>query len=252
MLDYSKTLAISLLSFRFLAPTHSAAQTTDFPATVAATKPLAFYRLNAISGKSQVGNTSYSSKTGVTIASPGAPIASSSGSYSKFDGKSGMILTTQSGGVGDTASMMAWINLAGLPSKEGHYFYVEGESEAGNDLDLQFEPDDVLHFYTAAGGRLDYKPLAASLLNQWHMVVVTLNTATRTRTIYWDGKLVAHDNGGGNPGKRAPFSVGASTHFSGRFFDGGIQDVALWNRSLSATEVAGIYASSKVSQPHRP
>lgn len=217
---------------------------TDFRAAVVATHPVAYYRLNAISGKSEVGTTQYDPKGGVTVGTPGALAGMAKNQYAKFDGKDGYILTTQVGGVGETASLMAWVNLAALPSDDHHFFYVTGESQYGNDLDLQFETDNVLRFFTAAGGNLSYKPDVKTLVNQWHMIVATLDTATHTRAIYWDGKQVATDKGGGEPGKNTKLSIGASTVFSGRFFDGGIEEVALWNRALKATEVATIYAAA--------
>lgn len=226
-----------------LAPGIVAAQ-ADFAAAVVATKPVAYYRLDTTSGKSQVGTTTYSAKGGVTSGSPGAAITGSSGRYAKLDGASGYILTTQKGEVGQASTIMAWVNLADLPSKTGRIFYIAGESENGNDLDLQIEPDNVLRFFTASGGNLQYAPPPASLLNQWHMIVATLDTASHNRSIYWDGKLVAHDAGGGRAGKTAPFSIGASTVFSGRWFKGGIEEVALWDRSLKASEVSAIYAAS--------
>jgi hypothetical protein len=231
---------------------------TDFVTAVTATHPLAFYRLDSTSGQSQVGDTTYQAAGGVGIAASGAPVPTANSRYLKLDGRSANIITTQKGGVGATASIMAWVNLADLPSKVGHFFYVAGESENGNDLDLQFETDNILKFFTAAGGNLSYTPPPASLLNQWHQIVVTLDTATHTRVIYWDGKSVATDKGGGEAGKKAVLTIGASSVFSGRFFKGGIDDVALWNRALKPSEVAAIYtassatASSAASAPSAP
>ena len=62
---------------------------------------------------------------------------------------------------------MAWVNVAALPSAERHFFYVAGESRNGNDLDLQFEDDNKLKFFTASGGFLAYAPPPATLVNQW-------------------------------------------------------------------------------------
>jgi hypothetical protein len=227
-------------------PSLYAAQ-ADFASAVVATHPVAYYRLDSPSGKSQVGTTTYSAKGGVTTGSPGATIVGSSGNYAKLDGTSGYILTTQKGGVGQASSIMAWVNLADLPSKAARIFYIAGESENGNDLDLQIEPDNVLRFFTASGGNLQYAPPAASLLNQWHMIVATLDTASHNRSVYWDGKLVAHDGGGGKAGKTASLSIGASTVFGGRWFKGGIEEVALWNRALPASEISSVYAASGVS-----
>jgi hypothetical protein len=219
----------------------------DFVAAVVSTHPLAYYRLDSTGGKSLAGATTYKFVGGVTSNSPGASIGGALTYFASLDGRTGYILTTQAGGVGTAASMMAWVNLAELPSKTGRIVYVAGESENGNDFDLQFESDNQLRFYTASGGHLSYAPPSATSVNQWHMIVATLDTQTQTRVIYWDGKPVAHDKGSGEAGKKSVFSIGESTVFTGRFFKGGIQETALWNRALKASEVAAIYAASSIT-----
>lgn len=218
---------------------------SDFVTTVTASHPIAYFRLDAATGKSQVGTATWKPVGGVAIAAPGAPVAASLSKFAKLNGGDAYITTTQTGGVGGAASIMAWVNLAELPSKAGRLFYVAGESEVGNDLDVQFETDNSLRFYTAAGGLIAFNPPPASLLNQWHMILVTLDTASHTRHIYWDGNSVASDQGGGEAGKKNVFTIGESVVFTGRFFHGGIQDVALWNRALKAAEVSSIFAASK-------
>jgi hypothetical protein len=79
------------------------------------------------------------------------------------------------------------------------------------------------------------------------MIVATMDTVSGARAIYWDGKAVATDSGGGNVNKTSEFSVGESKVFTGRFFHGGIDEVAIWNRALRASEVAALYWST---QPH--
>ena len=187
----------------------------DFTAAVLATHPIAYYRLASTEGRSEAGPTTYKTVGGLTSASPGAPIGPNS-SYANFNGRDSYVQTTQQGGVGAAASMMVWVNLESLPSQEDHFFYVAGESQSGNDLDLQFENDNTLRFYTAAGGNLTFTPAPATLVKQWHMIVATMDNASQTRVIYWDGKPVANDKGGGRTGKTGAFSIGASTVFGGR------------------------------------
>jgi hypothetical protein len=220
----------------------SCAAQTDFATAVTATGPVAYFRLDATSGKSEVGSATYKSQGGVSAASEGSPTGATG--YANFDGRNGWVLTTQKGGVTTAASIMAWVSLAQLPSKAGRIFYVAGESESGNDLDLQIETDDVLRFFTAGGGRLEYAAPPATLVNNWHMIVATLDTTSKARAIYWDGKPVAKDAGGGQPTKRAAFSIGASTVWGDRWFKGGIGEAALWNRAIRASEVAAIYAAA--------
>jgi hypothetical protein len=217
---------------------------TDFVTTVVASHPIAYYRLDASTGKSQTGTTAWKPEGSVAIAAPGAPVNADTSKFAKLDGSTAYISTTQTGGISTAASIMAWVNLAELPSKAGHFFYIAGESESGNDLDLQFETDDILRFYTAGGGNLSYAPAPATLVNQWHLVVATLDTVSGARAIYWDGRRVATDKGGGRPGKSSAFNIGYSTVFTGRFFHGGIQDVALWNRALPQNSVAAIFNAS--------
>lgn len=217
---------------------------TGFTAEVASTHPIAFYRLDSTSGKSLVGATTYKAIGSAAIAPSGAPVPTANGRYIKLDGNSAYVTTTQFGGVGAAVSIMAWVNLAELPSNAGHIFYVAGESENGNDLDLQFETDNVLRFFTASGGNISYTPSPDSLVGQWHQIVATLNTSTHTRVLYWDGKSAATDKGGGEAGKKNVFTIGESPVFTGRFFHGAIDDVALWNRALKPAEVAAIYAAS--------
>jgi len=215
-----------------------------FANAVIATHPVAYYRLDATTGKSLAGASTYKPVGGVTIQTPGAPTGNAVNHALSLNGKDGYIVTTQAGGVGETASIMAWVNLAALPAKENRIFYVAGESQSGNDLDLQFEPDNVLRFFTASGGNLGYTPPVAALVNQWHMIVATLDTATQSRAIYWDGKPVAADKGGGRAGKTSVFTIGESIVFTGRFFKGAMAETALWNRALKASEVAAIYVAT--------
>jgi hypothetical protein len=215
----------------------------DFVSAVVATHPLAYYRLDTVAGPAKVGSTRYESKGGVTT-TDGAPIGVGGNMALQMDGKTGYVVTTQMGGVGVAASIMAWVKLGGLPSEAGRILYVAGESEYGNDLDLQFEGDNALRFFTAAGGSLAYKPSKDTLVNQWHMIVATLDTPTQTRVIYWDGVKVATDKGGGEAGKKNALSIGESTIFRGRFFKGAIDEVGLWNRALKEDEVKTIYGAT--------
>ncbi len=173
-----------------------------------------------------------------------APVNVAGNKCVAMNGTDGAITTTQAGGVQTAGSMMAWVKLAVLPSKAPHILYVAGISESGNDFDLQFEQDDALKFFTSGGGSVEYKPDPATLVDKWHMIVATLDTASKTRALYWDGKLAKVDSGGGSTNKINLFSIGESTVFKGRFFNGSIDEVALWDRELSGSEVAKIYGST--------
>lgn len=222
----------------------SPASGVNFVQVVKASKPIAYFRLETTTGTSEIGGGAYTSTSSVTNATPGAPIGVADNHSAVFNNKDGAITTTQIGGVGTAGSMMAWVKLADLPSKSGHILYVAGISQNGNDFDLQFEQDDALRFFTAGGGSVEYKPDPATLVGAWHMIVAALDTASKQRAIYWDGKLAKVDTNGGSPNKTGAFSIGESTVFTGRFFNGEIDEVALWDRALSGSDVQNLYNST--------
>ncbi len=243
-----RRLCILAMPLAFAAIAGGAVAQTPAPVgfiqVVEATHPIAFFRLEATSGHSEVGAETDKTAGGASVVA-GAPIGAASNMALALDGTDGYVDSTFKGGIQTAGSMMAWVRLAILPGNAPHILYVAGESETGNDFDLQFEGDNAVHFYTAAGSNLMYAPTPSTLVNQWHMIVATADFTTAARAIYWDGALVAKDAGGGIANKTSEFSIGASTVFRGRYFNGVIDEVALWKRALTAAEVSAIYASTK-------
>jgi hypothetical protein len=227
-------------------PKSPSAAGLGFVATVKATHPIAYYRLTGMSGSSEVGTSTYTAVGGVSPvanASLCAPISVPGNQCTLFDGTSGYFDTSQMGGIRGAGSIMAWVHLTARPKLTGRISYVAGISQNGNDFDVQFEPDNTLRFYTAAAPYVAYSPPLATFEGEWHLVVATLSEGTGARAIYWDGKLAKSDHGGGTPGKTNEFSIGESKIFHGRFFNGSLSDVALWNRALDQDSVEKIYAS---------
>ena len=220
---------------------------SPFVTAVARTSPYAYFRLEANEAGSVVGSRSFSSSGGVAIDAPGVDPASASNSFARLNGRDGMISTTARGGVGRAGSMMAWVNLARMPGEARRILYIAGESQSGNDFDLQFEPDNTLRFYTAAGSHLTFAVPPTGVVGQWHMVVATFDTDRHTRALYWDGALVASDSDAGKAGKTSQFTIGASPVWGGRWFDGGIDEVAVWGKSLTEGQVANFYAAAMQS-----
>lgn len=217
----------------------------DFVVAVKTSGPLAYYRIEGPSGVGEVGATAYASHDGAEGATACSPVGHSPKGCVELDGRTGWISTSAKAGVSAAGSLMAWVRLAGLPFAEGHFFYVAGESQLGNDFDLQFETDNSLDFYTQEGSHLHYVPDAALLPHVWHMIVVTVDPQARSRTMYWDGARVTGDIDGRNAPKTATLSIGASLVFPGRFFHGSIAEVALWDRALTADEVSALYDAGR-------
>jgi hypothetical protein len=86
-------------------------------------------------------------------------------------------------------------------------------------------------------------------LNVWHHVAMTANGGTLS--LYWDGRLVATADYLGSINATPsipwlaiavdPLAVGGVLDPLGRYLIGGLDDLAIWNRSLSEVELSGIY-----------
>ena len=211
------------------------------------TNPVAYFALNKASGGSVGGKYTLTLVGGAKIVKGGAIRADrKKNKYLKLADQA-YATTSVAGNVPGTGSMVAWVNLSELPSMGGQYFYIAGESEVANDFDVQFENDNNLYFYTGAGENTEFVTDTSSLVGQWHMVAVTYQGGSSGfRDIYWDGSLVAPFSGpvSSSP-KTAALSIGESLVFTGRYFQGGIDAVALWKRALSAGEISAMYAAAQ-------
>jgi hypothetical protein len=217
----------------------------DFVSMVRGLSPLAYFRLQGPSGTSEVNSYTYNySSTGAAYVAangqfPNLPVNEGS---ARLDGATGNVTTSLSGGINISGSMMAWVKLSALPSTKGTFSYVAGESTSGNDFDLQFSTTNTLNFYTTNGGQyLGYTPDPTTLVNTWHMIVVTFDNSAAKRVIYWDGQPVASDTTLSITNKTGAFEIGDSSVFTGRNFPGAIDEVAVWNFALTPAFVAQLY-----------
>jgi hypothetical protein len=239
----------------FLAAT---ARAQDYINTTLADNPLGFWTLSTTNGTDLANGYSSTYINGATTSAPGTgvPLADYPGNAAislNGNNSSPQYATTGlSGGINGTGSIVAWVNLAALPSTAGAYFYVAGESQFGNDFDLQFQTDNQIYFYTGSGENTTYAPNPSTLIGQWNQIVVTYaGGPSGFRDIYWDGTLVATFNGSVNSAsKSSVFTIGYSSVFSGRDFDGLIGDVAVFGSPLTGGQVAQLYAATAVPEPY--
>lgn len=157
--------------------------------------------------------------------------------------------TSLTGQIDQQGSIVGWFNLAALPSTAGHIFDIAGEAQVGNDFGIAIFPDNSLRFYTDNGSfTADPTALTAADLNTWIFVAATF-TANQDRNIYINGALVASSVPGGHSSGNGAFQMGNDTVFGPRLFNGALDEIAVYNRDLSATEIANIYDSRNVAVP---
>ena len=154
------------------------------------------------------------------------------------------VTTNITSGISEAGSIVAFINVAQLPSVAGRDFSIAGQSKSSNDFDLLILQDDnTIRFYTDNTGPVIGPALTASDLGRDIFVAATYDSILG-RTLYINGVQVAATAAGSHIDPvGTPFAIGYNTAYANRAFVGSMDEVALFNRSLSAAEVSQIYAS---------
>ncbi len=93
-------------------------------------------------------------------------------------------------------------------------------------------------------------------MNQWSHVALTVNLATRTTTLYCNGVKAGSSVSSAalNPPTFAPVNLGyrnmqSPDIYSGRRFAGLLDEVSIYNRALSASEILEDFEADNVIQP---
>lgn len=154
-----------------------------------------------------------------------------------LNGTTGYLSTSLTGQIGNQGTLLAWVYLTAEPSTAGHIFSVVDQSQNGNNFDLQIETDNKTKFYAGGAVAVYNEPLP---INQWHFLAATLDS-TGALNLYLDGQLVATATGGGHSVTANPVCIGESQVFTGRYFQGRIDEVAIYNVALTPSDVTTIY-----------
>jgi len=227
----------------------------DYPQAVLNSGPVAYWRFESVNDTSLVNGftSSYQGDATVTAAAGGVPLAGVPANRAlSLDGVGDFVSTNLDSEFtfADTYTFVGWIKLSALSSTQGRLMVIADKSTSGNDLGLQFITDDSIHFYTDSGSSTMYTPAAGTLLGNWHFLAATYDDVNNFRRLYWDGQLVADDLLVVDHGPAlAEFRIGDSAAFSNRFFQGLIDEVSVYDRALTSSEIANLYFMASVPEP---
>jgi len=144
------------------------------------------------------------------------------------------------------ATIEAWVNFNQLPSDAKHIMAIAGRSGGGTDLDIQTETDNKFKFYVGPGAPSVAVSNTVVETNEWYHIAGTYQ-ANEFIKIYVNGVLEKTTSIGitrnTNPNK---LQIGQSL-WPGRFFNGTIDEVKIFNRALSAEEIGAEYMYVSVS-----
>jgi hypothetical protein len=143
-------------------------------------------------------------------------------------------------------TISAWVNTATLTGNHtifGKYYLEEYSLQVNS---------GVPNFYQGDGTHYDNLNANTTLVaNQWHQITVVRNTASKKIFIYNDGNLDVAAGGLSytyDPvaGSRIA-AIGQRSTAGGIFWNGSIDDVRIYNRALSSTEVGDLYRMGKAT-----
>ena len=153
-----------------------------------------------------------------------------------------------------TFSISAWINRKALSTNAegiwGGWNYSSNISQQSGLVLRYYMNSNTLYFDTVITNSTNKTLLAIASstsdnLNQWYNVMATFSIPNMQIILYINGVSVGSSSIPSSYNSLVPPTynfIGYDTTNSG-FFNGSIDEVAIWNRSLSATEVASLYNS---------
>jgi len=149
--------------------------------------------------------------------------------------------------LGGTATLSCWIKT----SQKGANNSFDAPGVTG--VEMGGGSNDIFWGFLDADGNIGLRPGSGRTVksaqpvidNMWHNVVMTRDKTSRQIQIFVDGKLAKADDGMQMGDKSSAFSaLGRITDSSKPYFKGQLDDVRIWNRVLSPTEVTAVFAGN--------
>lgn len=229
-----------------------ASATTDTVAeAILANDPVAFWRFGESGGTTAIdatGNHDGIYKYGVDTSAEGAP-GDDGNLGAGFDGRNDHVVIPHSDAFQlETGTVMFSFNPAdtngtqGLFSRDSRGYDGGGHLTAelqGSRLVVRLQSDDESHYVSTDAGAIQ--------AGQWHNIAFSFGEDGMN--LYVDGSLVDHDDyTGGTTGNEEPIVIGAGSTTSRdgqagarEFFEGEIDDVAIFDTALNAVTLGAIY-----------
>jgi len=139
----------------------------------------------------------------------------------------------------------------GTATLGGWFYFKQNASDKGNYIDLFYGSGVSLLYQHHVNDHLyvrgaDYFSVSSVItLNTWHHIVMTYSGDTSTNKLYVDGveyDIVIQSGADANPALDS-VKISSSIHS----FNGSIDEVSIWNKSLSASEIDELYRKGKES-----
>ncbi len=178
-------------------------------------------------------------------------ITSKFGSGLQFDGTNDYVNIGNSECLNtiNALTISAWVNSQNTQSCTGGTYILRIENGnptvSGGSYGLWWHSCNTLYFFLREpddSGYVTQDVHPTISRNDWHYIAATFDGSTQIASVYVDGVMKASSNVG-----ISSIYTSLTTNFifgygsAGYYFNGTIDDVAIWNRSLSPSEISKLY-----------
>lgn len=176
-----------------------------------------------------------------------------------FDGTDDYVTAPDANSLDITGNLTIalWMKKTGNTTTNSWADLVTKSSNGANDTNYYFQIADVggteypgFYFYTGGVG-YEIRSSVAVPLNEWHHVAITYDDAGNAITFYVDGVATTDVNMSGAPESQSLTTNAQPLYFGNRYtsntqpYQGYLDEIRIYNRTLSATEITGLYNLSK-------
>jgi hypothetical protein len=144
-------------------------------------------------------------------------------------------------------SVAGWIRTTN-PGSQGQRVFADDESNTGGyAVSVGDGGAGAIRFYSRDVSPISMDSPSVVQASTWHHVTATVNTRTNTRTIYLNGSQIRQGTYSGSWGTDSgPASIGGETDQgeSGNRFAGRIDELRIYNRTLTDADAQRLYATS--------
>ena len=226
--------------------------------TVSALDPISYWRLEETSGTTAT--DSAGTENGVFKSTPTRGVAGFDGTSlaTRFNGSNEFIEVAHDPAFAlASGSIQAWFNTDNQSATQGIFSKDSSGFDTGGHLNIQISSEDIEVRLQSVNSSFEVESTGNLIHSDtWHHVVFTWGTGGMK--LFLDGTLVDSDGYGGGldtssggTGNFEPIAIGATTTGSGNlttntaanFFDGEIDEVAVFGTQLTASQVEDLYAT---------
>ncbi len=147
---------------------------------------------------------------------------------------------------GDNFTYSLWINVKEAPAQSFNLISFRFAGLRGSGIQLQKSGGDTnIEFITRNDTDLTILESILTSLNNWEYIVGTYNNETNNMTLYINGIVDNSALGFKYSNDTTSFEIGGNNILAGNtlFYNGSIDEVLVYNRTLSAAEVALLFAN---------